>query len=82
MQTGSMATLEITFELVVGCKVLELVGVGPLADVALLVRLLHVEEELALPEEALVAEPVHQDRYFSNALSRGQVNELQAAPAK
>lgn len=48
-----------TFKLVVAGKVLKLVGVGPLADVALLVHLLHMEEELRLPKKTLVAKPTN-----------------------
>ena len=60
-----------TLQVVVVFVVDEPVGVGLLADVALLVRLLHVGEELALPKKVLVAEPGSQ-RYRLIKLHMGK----------
>ncbi len=47
----------LTLQLIVVLVVDKAVRMDPLADVALLMGLLHVEEELILPKEILVAEP-------------------------
>lgn len=49
--------LLLTLQLIVGVEVLKLVGLCLLAEVALLMSLLHMKVKLCLPEEASIAKP-------------------------